>query len=51
MDAEIENKVDKLQNHLAAIDNRLQPASISKSDMQSLQMKISGISSMKRKPF
>lgn len=25
----IENKVDKLQKHLAAIDNRLQPANIS----------------------
>ena len=45
----IENKVDKLQKHLAAIDNRLQPANISKSDMQSLPMKISEISSMKRK--
>ncbi len=45
----IENKVDKLQSHLAAIDNRLQPANISKSDMQSLPMKISEISSMKLK--
>lgn len=45
----IENKMDKLQSHLAAIDNRLQPANISKSDMQSLPMKISEISSMKRK--
>jgi hypothetical protein len=45
----IENKMDKLQSHLAAIDNRLQPANISKSDMQSLPKKISEISSMKRK--
>lgn len=45
----IENKMDKLQSHLAAIDNRLQPANISKSDMQSLPMKISEISSIKRK--
>jgi hypothetical protein len=45
----IENKMDKLQSHLAAIDNRLQPANISNSDMQSLPMKISEISSMKRK--
>lgn len=45
----IENKMDKLQSHLAAIDNRLQPANISKSDMQSLTMKISEITSMKRK--
>jgi hypothetical protein len=44
----IENKMDKLQSHLAAIDNRLQPANISKSDMQSLPKKISEISSMKR---
>jgi hypothetical protein len=45
----IENKMDKLQSHLAAIDNRLQPANISNSDMQSLPMKTSEISSMKRK--
>jgi hypothetical protein len=45
----IENRVDKLQNHLAAIDNRLRSANISKSDMQSLPMKIFEISSMKRK--
>jgi hypothetical protein len=42
----IENKMDKLQSHLAAIDNRLQPANISNSDMQSLPMKTSEISSM-----
>jgi hypothetical protein len=45
----IENKMDKLQSHLAAIDNRLQPANISNSDTQPLPMKISEISSMKRK--
>jgi hypothetical protein len=45
----MQNKMDKLQSHLAAIDNRLQPANISNSDMQSLPMKISEISSMKRK--
>ena len=45
----MQNKTDKLQSHLAAIDNRLQPANISNSDMQSLPMKISEISSMKRK--
>jgi hypothetical protein len=45
----IENKVDKLLNHLAALENRLQPANISKSDTQSLPMKSSEISSMKRK--
>jgi hypothetical protein len=45
----IENKVDKLQNHLSAIDGRLQPANISKSDMQSLPIKISEKSSIKRK--
>ena len=45
----IENKMDKLQSHLAAIDNRLQLANISNPDMQSPPMKISEISSMKRK--
>jgi hypothetical protein len=45
----IENKVDKFQNHLAAIYNRLQSANISKSDMQSQPMEISELSSMKRK--
>ena len=45
----IENKVDKLQNHLAAIDNRLQSANISKSDIQLPPTKNSEISSMRRK--
>jgi hypothetical protein len=45
----IENKVDKLQNHLAAIDNRIQSANISKSDIQLPPTKNSEISSMRRK--